>query len=148
MRTRLAFLAASAAILIGLSASPAGAQLTVLRATLTGAAVPGGGDPTGSGFSYVVVDNVAMRVCAVVRSTQADPAIAVHIHKAPAGQVGPHAIDLNNPIQSGGSSISTGCYSAPRAVIDDLLAHPSNYYVNVHTYEFIAGAVRGQLSTV
>jgi hypothetical protein len=44
------------------------------------------------------------------------------------------------------SGKSAGCATADPAVVTDLLANPTGYYVNVHNAEFRAGAIRGQLS--
>jgi hypothetical protein len=35
--------------------------------------------------------------------------------------------------------------SAPRATIKAIKKNPSGYYVNIHTSDFPAGAIRGQL---
>ena len=41
---------------------------------------------------------------------------------------------------------ASGCITGvDRALIEDLVMHPYNYYVNVHTTDFPAGADRGQL---
>ena len=40
---------------------------------------------------------------------------------------------------------ASGCTPATAAIIDEILANPANFYVNVHTQEHPAGAMRGQL---
>lgn len=147
MRTRLVTLFVVAIAFLGLTAPTAHAQV-VLQATLTGAAVPGGGDAAGSGFAYAVVDPPSGRICVVVFSRDIGPPHAVHIHKAPAGAVGPHAVDLNAPVTTGSTSISAGCYQAPPAVLAGIEAEPADYYVNVHNHEYPLGALRGQLGSL
>lgn len=75
-----------------------------------------------------------------------------HIHKAPAGVNGPIHWDFlqaGNPVESvSGQPSQLRGVARPRtgvAVLADLLANPSNYYVNVHSTRFPGGAVRGQL---
>ena len=150
MRTRVATLAVAAAVFGSLFlASPAGASTAVLRATLTAAAVPTGGDPSGSGEAYVVVDTVSGRVCTVVVVRGVAQVIAAHIHKGTTGVIGPHAIDLNTPIDYGnGTAFSVTCTVESPALIADLIANPSGYYVNVHSFARPLGALRGQLTTV
>jgi len=67
---------------------------------------------------------------------------AAHIHEAPAGAPGPVVVTLAPPT----SGESSGCVSADRELIVEILRDPAAYYVNVHNAEFPAGAVRGQLS--
>lgn len=74
-----------------------------------------------------------------------------HIHKAPAGVNGPIHWDFLEPADPA-TSISDQPsqlrgVGRPRAaaVLADLLANPSGYYVNVHSLVFPGGAVRGQL---
>lgn len=147
MRTRIVTLVVAALCGVLVLASPAGAATTVLRTTLTAAEVPTGGDPAGSGEAYVVIDTTTGRVCSVVIIRGVAQAFAVHIHKAPVGVIGPHAIDLNNPIDYGtGTAYSVTCTVESPALIGDLIANPAGYYVNVHSAARPLGALRGQLS--
>lgn len=113
--------------------------------TLTGAAeAPGPGDPDGSGTASLRLNPGQGEVCfELTVSNIALPATGAHIHKAPAGAPGPVVVPLIRPDASGSSS---GCVSADRELIKDIIQNPEEYYVNVHSTEFPAGAVRGQLS--
>jgi hypothetical protein len=148
MRTRLAAFALATLAVVGFTASPASAQVTVLTANLTAAAVPTGGDPASSGFAYAVVDDVSNRICVVAVTRGGAPPTQAHIHQAPAGVIGPHAVDLNNPISGGGTSVTSGCYTASEATLDAIAANPSNFYVNIHSGPFPLGSVRGQLTAL
>ena len=149
MRTRLVTLAVTALCGVLLLASPASAATTVLRTTLTAAEVPTGGDPAGSGQAYAVIDTTSGRVCTVVIVRGVAQVIAAHIHKGATGVIGPHAIDLNTPIDYGtGISYSLTCTVESPALIADLVANPSGYYVNVHSAGRPLGALRGQLTAL
>ena len=69
---------------------------------------------------------------------------ASHIHEAPPGQNGPVTFPLEfTPL---GDEDPVGCvFGADRAKLADVLANPEDYYVNLHTAEFPAGELRGQL---
>jgi hypothetical protein len=112
---------------------------------MTGAAeAPGPGDPDGSGTASLRLNPGQGEVCFQLEvSDIALPANGAHIHRAPAGSPGPIVVPLTPPDASGSSS---GCVSADRALIKDIIQNPEEYYVNVHNAEFQPGAVRGQLS--
>lgn len=120
----------------------------VLTTTLSGAeeigpdGAPGAGDPDGTGTAVLAVSNdelcFDLRVAGI-----ALPAVGAHVHEAPAGANGPVVVPLAPP---GPGGTSSGCVPADPALLFDLLTDPAGYYVNVHTADFPAGAVRGQLA--
>ncbi|MBI3962198.1 MAG: CHRD domain-containing protein [Deinococcus sp.] len=116
-----------------------------LSAALTGAAeVPGPGDPDGSGAAALTLNQGQGEICFEVSVADITlPATAAHIHAAPAGVAGPVVVPLLPPDASGASA---GCRTADPALIKAIRQDPAAYYVNVHTVDFPAGAVRGQLS--
>ncbi len=66
----------------------------------------------------------------------------LHIHRGVAGTNGPVVVDFTdiaNDFQK------QGCIAADPALLAEIAATPSNFYVNYHTISFPDGAVRGQL---
>ena len=121
----------------------AAAAETKLKADLRGAAeVPGPGDPDGSGTVQVTLDSDKNEVCYDLTVTKVDDATAAHIHEGAAGKSGPVKVPFDAP--KGGAA--KGCKTADAAVVKDIMTHPDNYYVNVHSTAYGNGAVRGQLS--
>lgn len=117
-----------------------------LTATLTGEAeVPGPGDPDGSGQARVLLSQEAGKVCflIVVRDIML-PATGAHIHVGEAGVAGDIVVPLEPPGENGASA---GCMSdVDPDLIAAIIQNPAGYYVNVHTEDFPAGAIRGQLT--
>jgi hypothetical protein len=114
-----------------------------LTATLTGEAeVPGPGDPDGSGWALITLNQGQGQVCFQLVVEDIAPATAAHIHRGTADVAGPVVVGLAAPT----SGSSSGCVSADRDLIKAIRQNPQNYYVNVHNAEFPPGAVRGQLS--
>jgi hypothetical protein len=111
---------------------------------LTGAAeAPDPGDPDGSGTARLTVSLDQKLICyELAVEAIALPGTGAHIHKAPAGSPGPVVVPLTPPDASG---FSQGCVAVERNLIKDILAHPREYYVNVHNAEFQPGALRAQL---
>jgi hypothetical protein len=111
---------------------------------LTGAAeVPGPGDPDGSGTATLRLNPGTETVCFVLTVSDITlPATGAHIHVGTVTEAGPVVVALTPPDASGTSS---GCVSADRDLILNIIQNPDQYYVNVHTTDFPAGALRGQL---
>ncbi len=80
----------------------------------------------------------------------------MHIHSGAAGVAGPVTISSgltggnNRPFKATGDSVKlqaqfTSTDTAALATINGMLADPSQYYLNIHTTDFPAGVIRGQL---
>lgn len=111
---------------------------------LTGAnEVPGPGDPDGSGLAKITVRENMRTIYYEISVSNISPATAAHIHYAPAGSVGVVVVALTPPDANGFSSGTA--MNQDLALLKDIKANPSNYYVNVHNADYPAGAVRGQL---
>lgn len=76
----------------------------------------------------------------------AKPTMA-HIHRGRVGVNGPVVVPLRVPVNGSGSAV-TGCQRVEPALLTQIRAAPGAFYVNVHTGDFPAGAVRGQLLSV
>jgi hypothetical protein len=143
-RLLLPALAVGAAVaLLWAAASPAAAQDSgrKLSTVLTGAAEVGGGDPDGTGTAALRVNPGTGQICYTITVENLDPVTAAHIHNAPAGVNGPIVVPLTPPT----TGSVTDCTTADPALARDIVIHSENYYVNVHTTVYPAGAIRGQL---
>jgi hypothetical protein len=166
MRNRLAIAAASlvAVATLAMTAAPASARAAdhanvafgVVRLTGAQEVSPTGevgvGDPNGRGtFGYVAFDS---QLCyfLTARKLSATP-VAAHIHAAPRGVNGGIVIALMTP----DDGFSADCIQAVpdttpnsndvllQSELDGIIANPAGFYANVHTGDFPAGAIRGQL---
>ena len=114
-----------------------------LSTDLTGAAeVPGPGDSDGAGTATLALNQGQGTISYEITVTNIAPATAAHIHIAPAGVAGPVVVPLTPPT----SGFSSGTVNVDPELIKAIRQNPEAYYVNVHTAEYPAGAVRGQLS--
>jgi hypothetical protein len=128
--------------LVAVAASPATADSgKKLSTVLTGAAEVGGGDPDGTGVAALRVNPGTGEICYTITVASLDPVIAAHIHAAPAGVNGPIVVPLTAPT----SGFVSDCITVDRLLARAIALDSDEYYVNVHTTVFPAGAVRGQL---
>lgn len=103
------------------------------------------GNPDGSGSATIVVDVAAGTLCWELASDGIGPVLQSHIHVGAAGESGDVFVPLD---VDGFDATSDGCIepmedaAALQAIVDD----PAGYYVNLHTEDFPAGAIRGQLA--
>lgn len=131
---------ALAAVLAFPAAAIAADEPVMLLASLDGASETAGGDEDGSGNFSAEANIKAKSMCYALAVSGIGDATAAHIHAGAAGADGKPVI----PLEVTGSSESK-CVDADAAVLKAIVAAPANYYVNVHTKDFPAGAVRGQL---
>ncbi len=72
--------------------------------------------------------------------------MAAHIHAAPAGTAGAAVVPLFTDVALSGTGSASGCVAGVSEELIKAIRHnPENYYVNIHSTVFPAGAVRGQL---
>lgn len=153
----------SAALAVGALLSPlnganAGHLNALLEAELTGRqevpAMPTPvrtniGDKNGRGEAYVFgIDGDATTLCYVLTVRGIETASAAHIHEGARGVNGPIVANLGAP----GDGNAADCLTDGEAgkfptgeTVAEILATPSDYYVNVHNTAFPSGAIRGQL---
>jgi CHRD domain len=117
---------------------------TAFRIAMTGDTESPAGDPVGTGTATVRLRAGQGQVCFSFDVQNISlPAVGAHIHRGAAGASGPIVVGLVAP---GSSGASRGCVAASRATVAAILASPAQFYVNVHTTDFQAGAIRGQLT--
>jgi hypothetical protein len=109
------------------------------------AGVAGAGDTNGRGSATILIDSDRGTVCFGISVTLIGNPVAAHIHRASAGVNGPIVVTLTPP-NAGSPGASSGCVSGvARQLLLNIQNNPSGFYVNVHTEDFGAGAIRGQL---
>jgi hypothetical protein len=106
-----------------------------------GAEVPGPGDADGSGMVELTFNHDKGEVCYDIAVKDIQTPSAAHIHAGAAGKSGPPKVTFKKATDG----TWKGCASADKALLDDIMKNPGNYYVNVHNAEFPGGALRGQL---
>ena len=141
-RSRLPLTLATALGLLALLAlsGPALAAETILTADLAGDAAT---DADGTGSAKITLDPDAGTACWELTVENIEPVTQSHIHIGAAGESGDVVVPLD---VDGFQGTSEGCVedqdaATLQAIIDD----QSGYYVNIHTVDFPAGAIRGQL---
>jgi hypothetical protein len=115
---------------------------TVFTVALVGEAESPAGDPVATGTATFHLRKGQGQVCyqlAVKNLT----AVAAHIHSGGAGTSGGVVVPLATP---GSAGTSGGCATTARGLVASILADPGSFYANVHSAEFPAGAIRGQLT--
>jgi hypothetical protein len=106
-----------------------------------GAEVPGPGDADGSGATELTINHDKGEICYDITVKDIQEVTAAHIHTGAMGKSGGPKVTFKKAADGAWK----GCTSADKALLNDLMKNPGNYYVNVHNKEFPNGALRGQL---
>jgi len=116
-----------------------------LRANLSGDKEVGSpGDPDGTGVARIRLRPRAKRVCFRLTWNNISQPQAAHIHKGRRDANGDVVVNLFLTPQSGNEA--SGCENGVRRrLIRRIKKRPGRFYVNVHTEDYPAGAIRGQL---
>ena len=112
------------------------------EAEVTSTGVPNQGDLDGEGTAHLTLNQGQGEICYELTVSGIAPAAAAHIHIGASTTTGPVVVPLVAPT----SGSSSACASVDPELIKAIRQNPENYYVNVHTSDFMAGALRGQLS--
>ncbi|MEO0895795.1 MAG: CHRD domain-containing protein [Bacteroidota bacterium] len=128
-----------------------GQQVEMFAAKLTGAQQVEPKETTAGGTIYVDLNGTTLTVYGSVNglSSSIDTSIAggVHIHNGLAGQNGPIELLLSLSLSADGTSATFAAgdntFTLTQAQVDALQAR--GLYVNVHTLNYAAGEVRGQI---
>lgn len=151
---RLAPLAALiATALLAVGAGSASAQTFTWTSDLSGQDIIESGlpaDPSATGTASFTADDVANRVCGTFTwSGISSPVGFGHIHYGMRGQPENVAVTVNlfgPPTSlSGFQSGVSGCAIVPGTEIDEMDRLSSYFNVVIHTAQYPAGAIRGQL---
>ena len=142
----LTLLAAGAAVgaLVALASGPAAAAPqkatgVTLMASLSGSVEVPPGDADGTG-SFKGRLNVGQgKLCYTLTSAKLGTLTMAHIHAGKAGVAGPPVVSLKP------DAPSETCMDVAKDVAQKIVSAPDDYYVNVHTSDHPAGAIRGQL---
>ena len=150
MRRRVLFLAATLGMVAMLAVgAPAYGEGRSFATTLTGAAeVPGPGDADASGTAFITLNQGQGEVCFDLSWTGIDGTVtAAHIHIGSATEAGDVVVPLFTDAALSGTDTASDCVSGvSKELIKAIRQNPENYYVNIHSSVFPAGAIRGQLA--
>jgi CHRD domain len=148
-RPALGLITAAGLAVVG--SATASAQGYQFFAVLNGGNVVGAGGQAsagvrdGSGAAAITANRENTRLCVTIAVNLIDKPVSAHLHEAPAGKNGPIVATLRAP--AGGNPDTAGiCIANPdAAMVQRLRQTPSNFYVDVHTGDFPAGSLRGQV---
>lgn len=153
LRKLSAIVAMAATLSLVMGIGVVAAAHTTLTVSLSGSEeVPQPGDPNGKGSGTVSLypstnNPTGNNVCYELKLQAIGTPAAAHIHEAPDGVAGPVVVDLEIADADRKGNRLSNCVTVDQEIVNEILAGPGGYYVNVHTEAFPGGAIRGQLGS-
>jgi len=134
----------SIALVVGVVGGALAANSTV-SAKLSGQAEePGPGDDDGSGEAVLNLKKKTKKISFNITFEGIQNPVAGHIHKGTKRVAGPIKVTLFEN-RAGVPSPVSDTVKAKKKLIKKIQNDPKGWYVNLHTEDFSAGAIRGQL---
>ena len=122
---------------------PFAAAAQTYTASLTPDSVsPDPGPEGASGFATIIISGTSISYNLLFSGVD-DPTSA-HIHAGAEGETGDVVVDFAASFTGG---FAAGAVTSDQETIDAIVASPADFYVQVHSTDFPAGALRGQLGT-
>ena len=118
------------------------AETYVVALTGDAEAPASAGDRDGSGEVTLTVDMDHQRICFDFEVSHLATPLMAHIHRARAPKNGPSVITLF----TGPGAELHDCVIWTEKWLAEIVAEPSDFYVNLYTTEYPDGALRGQLA--
>jgi len=137
--------ASSLALAVATTAS-AGGTIHTFCLTMTGDQEVPPADPTGFASGVLTIDTATNTIAWDFAYTNIAPPTLMHIHVGAAGVNGGVVVNMG-VATSGGPNTLINSTTTSTANINNILANPSGFYVNIHNSPFPAGVVRGQLDS-
>lgn len=125
---------------IGAAAGPAIAASADLSAALSGQSVPGGGDPAGTAVFFAAISPDSGKLCYRLEIHRLKHQTSARIHSGVPSELASEMITLT-------LSDKGACAEGEPALLRDIAARPSAYFVEVLSKAYPQGALRGRLSS-
>jgi hypothetical protein len=103
---------------------------------------PGVNDPDGKAVQVLRIQGTQISFATRWRGISAPT--AGHIHAGAKGVNGAVKVGFFGSALPDSLNAAVGSVTADKALVDELVANPGNFYANLHTADFPGGAVRGQ----
>lgn len=100
------------------------------------------GDPDGTGIAIITLNGLTLQY--TIQTDRIANPTAAHIHQGSALEDGAVIVDLEATFAGGVAQSSVQIDEATR---EAMLAHPEDFYLNVHNVDYPDGALRAQLSS-
>lgn len=126
--------------LLGAAPPARGADTKTFTAAMTAAEETPPGPEGATGAATITINTADSTLCYEVSwSEEVGEPNAGHIHKGQKGLTGPAVVNFKLPDKP------KDCLKVDGGVLSAIASDPGGHYVNVHTSQYPAGAVRGQL---